>query len=48
MKWLSEGKPGGHTSNLSALDEAPLIEAYKLSLSAVDANDTLIAVTLTE
>jgi SAM-dependent methyltransferase len=44
MNWLSEGKPSGHTSNFSALDNAPLTEAYKLSLSAVDANDTLIAV----
>ena len=48
MKWLSKGKPGGHTSNLSALDSAPLQEAYKLSLSALDANDTLIAVASTD
>ena len=43
LKWLAEGKPGGHRSQLSALESDPLREAYAASLARMDATDTLIA-----
>lgn len=41
--WLSQGKPGGHKSELSALDSDSLTESYAAALSRIDATDTLIA-----
>lgn len=43
LKWLAEGKPGGHRSQLSALESDDLFEAYSASLARMDATDTLIA-----
>jgi 2-polyprenyl-3-methyl-5-hydroxy-6-metoxy-1,4-benzoquinol methylase len=47
IQWLKDKKPGGHRSNLAALDVEPLRQAYADSLSRLDANDTLIAVATT-
>lgn len=44
LQWLSNGKPEGHKSNLSLLDTPDLNEAYKSSLSRIDATDSLIAI----
>jgi len=44
LYWLSEGKPGGHKSQLSSLDSENLVEAYQNSLSLIDATDTLVAI----
>jgi len=44
LHWLVKGKPGGHASNMSALDSELLSQAYSSSLSRIDATDTLIAV----
>ena len=44
FNWLANGKPGGHKSDLSVLDNAQLKEAYANSLAKIDATDTLIAI----
>ena len=44
LYWLSDGKPGGHKTNLASLDSDDLQRAYQYSLSEIDATDTLVAV----
>ena len=44
LHWLRNGKPGGHKSMLSSLDNPELSQAYESSLQMIDATDTLIAV----
>lgn len=44
FNWLTEGKPGGHTSTLSVIDDNCLTNAYENTLSRLDATDTLLAV----
>ena len=44
LQWLSHGKPGGHMSNLSAIDNDSLSSCYEASLGRLDATDTIIAV----
>lgn len=44
LRWLAEGRPGGHDSWLSLLDSDELVRSYEKSLSSVDATDTLVAV----
>ena len=44
LYWLSNGKPGGHKSPLSVLDDIDLKIAYAHALSKIDATDTLIAI----
>jgi len=44
ITWLTEGRPGGHSSWLSLLDSAELLSSYEKSLSSLDATDTLVAV----
>lgn len=43
LKWLAEGKPGGHRSDLSAIESDRLAKAYGASLARIDATDTLMA-----
>ncbi len=44
LHWLSNGKPGGHKSVLSGLDDEMLRAAYEASLNRIDGTDTLIAI----
>ncbi|MET1415042.1 class I SAM-dependent methyltransferase [Roseibium sp. HPY-6] len=44
LNWLSQEKPGGHKSVLSALDTPELKSAYEAALRKIDATDTLVAV----
>jgi 2-polyprenyl-3-methyl-5-hydroxy-6-metoxy-1,4-benzoquinol methylase len=44
LNWLRNGKPGGHKSILSSLDNEALSMAYESSLQMLDATDTLVAV----
>jgi len=44
LNWLSNGKPGGHKSDLSLIDTMELKNAYERSLQMINATDTLIAV----
>lgn len=44
LNWLSQGKPGGHKSVLSALDTPELKMAYEAALRKIDATDTLVAI----
>lgn len=44
LNWLSQGKPGGHKSVLSALDTPELKSAYEAALRKMDSTDTLVAV----
>ncbi len=44
LTWLSDGRPGGHKSALSALDTPELRGAYEAALSRIDATDTLVAI----
>jgi len=43
LTWLSEGRPGGHKSELAALDSPDLRGAYEAALNRIDATDTLVA-----
>ncbi|MDC0336657.1 class I SAM-dependent methyltransferase [Alphaproteobacteria bacterium] len=43
MNWLRNGKPGGHMSALSIIDNSSLNAAYEASLANIDATDTLFA-----
>lgn len=43
LTWLSKEKPGGHRGPLALLETEDLRESYALSLSRMDANDTLLA-----
>lgn len=47
LRWLTDGRPGGHKENLSVLESAALSAAYAASLSKIDANDTLVAIATT-
>lgn len=42
--WLTKGKPGGHTSFLSFIDDHCLSVAYENTLARLDVTDTLMAV----
>ena len=42
--WLRHNQPGGHKSNFAKLESENLSSSYSLSLSNIDANDTLIAI----
>ena len=44
LYWLTNGKPGGHKSDLSLIDTTELKNAYERSLQMINATDTLIAV----
>lgn len=44
LNWLSNGKPGGHKSILSSVDNKDLSMAYESSLQMLNATDTLVAV----
>ena len=44
INWLSNGKPGGHKSILSSVDNKDLSMAYESSLQMLNATDTLVAV----
>ncbi|GAA0782933.1 class I SAM-dependent methyltransferase [Roseibium denhamense] len=44
LNWLANGKPGGHKSELAALDTPALTEAYEAALNRIDATDTLVAI----
>lgn len=44
LYWLANGKPGGHVSTLSAIDNSNLLTCYEASLARLDATDTIIAV----
>lgn len=44
FSWLTEGKPGGHTSILSVIDDHCLSIAYENTLARLDVTDTLMAV----
>jgi 2-polyprenyl-3-methyl-5-hydroxy-6-metoxy-1,4-benzoquinol methylase len=44
LHWLRYGKPGGHKSTLSSLDNDELSKVYQSSLQMIDATDTLVAV----
>lgn len=44
LNWLLNGKPGGHMTQLSALDTDTLFDAYQSSLARIDATDTLVAI----
>lgn len=44
LRWLAEGRAGGHESWLSLLDSEELVRSYEKSLSSVDATDTLVAI----
>lgn len=44
ITWLAQGKPGGHKSQLSLLENEKLNNEYQLSLNAIDATDTLVAI----
>lgn len=43
LNWLSDGKPGGHKSKLSMLDDPNLTRSYAAALNRVDGTDTLVA-----
>ena len=44
MHWITNNKPGGHSSNLTFLETPNLNEAYAAALAAADVTDTLLAV----
>ena len=44
LNWLANGKPGGHRSSLSLIDNFELKEIYAKTLNGLDATDTLVAV----
>jgi 2-polyprenyl-3-methyl-5-hydroxy-6-metoxy-1,4-benzoquinol methylase len=47
LHWLSNKKPGGHKSLLSALQTPELVAAYEGALARIDATDTLVAIATT-
>ena len=44
MHWITNNKPGGHSSNLTFLETPNLNQAYAAALAAADATDTLLAI----
>lgn len=44
LHWLAMGKGGGHLSDLSLVDSAPLTNAWAHSLASIDKTDTLLAI----
>ena len=42
--WLVNGKPGGHQSILSVIENEQLVEAYESALCNIDATDTIVAI----
>jgi len=44
LTWLTKGKPGGHKTPLSIIENKVLYDAYKNALSSIDSTDTLVAV----
>ena len=44
LHWLRSGKPGGHKTGLSVIDDAALKASYTSALARLDMNDTLVAV----
>ena len=44
LYWLSNEQPGGHKTELSAIDTDELTKSYESSLKMIDATDTLVAV----
>lgn len=47
LHWLSNKKPGGHKSLLSALETPELIASYEKALARIDATDTIVAIATT-
>ncbi len=43
LNWIKNGKPGGHETDLSVIDNRGLSEIYEISLNKINATDTLIA-----
>ena len=48
LYWLSNEKPGGHKTLLSAIDTDELTKSYENSLKMIDATDTLVAIVSNE
>lgn len=44
LKWMRDGAPGGHKSDLAIIESQQLASAYQESLRKIDATDTLVAV----
>lgn len=44
LTWLASGRPGGHKSQLAALETPDLCHAYEAALNRIGATDTLVAV----
>ncbi len=47
FQWLTNKKPGGHKSLLSALQTPELLASYEKALARIDATDTIIAIATT-
>jgi 2-polyprenyl-3-methyl-5-hydroxy-6-metoxy-1,4-benzoquinol methylase len=47
LHWLSNKRPGGHKSLLSAFQTPELVNSYAQALSKIDATDTLVAIATT-
>ena len=43
MKWLIDGKPGGHKDSKALIETQALSDAYAAALAQMDATDTLVA-----
>ena len=43
LHWIINGKPGGHKSKFSILDNKSLANAYSNSLAKIGLSDTLLA-----
>lgn len=43
MKWLIDGKPGGHRDSLALFENQELSKEYAAALARMDATDTLVA-----
>ncbi|MDE1466891.1 class I SAM-dependent methyltransferase [Aurantiacibacter sp. D1-12] len=44
LQWLAKGKPGGHRSQLTAMESPVLLDAYANALRKIDATDTITAI----
>lgn len=44
LRWLADGRPGGHREPFSLLESPDLVRAYSNALASMDATDTLIAI----
>ena len=44
LQWMRCGQPGGHKSDLAAMETDALKVAYEASLHKLDATDTIVAI----